>query len=122
MDPPVLRGQRRRLRGPAEPRGRVPAPGARPVRREHRARHAAARGTALSAGARRVIRALVVVLVLALTATGAVWWLWADDGGVTIDAIGDQNQTVARGQRSHRREVPQVRDPDAHTAVVSSAP
>ncbi|PYN13073.1 MAG: hypothetical protein DME05_19815 [Candidatus Rokuibacteriota bacterium] len=45
-----------------------------------------------------MIRALVVVLVLALTATGAVWWLWADDGGVTIDAIGDQNQTVARGQ------------------------
>jgi len=45
-----------------------------------------------------MIRALVIVLVLALTATGAVWWLWADDGGVTVDAIGDQNQTVARGQ------------------------
>ena len=34
-----------------------------------------------------MIRALVAVFVLALTATGAVWWLWADDGGVTVDAI-----------------------------------
>lgn len=46
-----------------------------------------------------MIKALVVVLVLALVGTGAVWWLWAaDDQTVTIDAIGDQNQTVARGQ------------------------
>jgi hypothetical protein len=45
-----------------------------------------------------VIKALVVVLVLALSGTAAVWWLWADEPSVTIDAIGDQNQTVARGQ------------------------
>jgi len=45
-----------------------------------------------------VIRGLVVIVVLALTVTGAAWWLWADDQGVALDAIGDQNQTVARGQ------------------------
>jgi len=45
-----------------------------------------------------MIRTLVAALLLALVATGAVWWLWADAQGVTTDAIGDQNQTVARGQ------------------------
>jgi len=37
----------------------------------------------------------------------------ADEGG---------GQAARRDPRGHRREVPQVRDPDAHAAVVSSAP
>lgn len=42
--------------------------------------------------------ALVAVLALGLTAGGAAWWLRASAQPVTVDSIGDQNQTVPRGQ------------------------
>jgi hypothetical protein len=38
------------------------------------------------------------VLVLGLAAGGAAWWLRAEAQPVTVDSIGDENQTVARGQ------------------------
>lgn len=43
-------------------------------------------------------RALGLVLVLGLAAAGAVWWLTADAQPVTVDEIGDENQTLPRGQ------------------------
>ena len=43
-------------------------------------------------------KALVAVLALGLTAGGVAWWLRANAQTVTIDSIGDQNQTVPRGQ------------------------
>lgn len=41
---------------------------------------------------------VAAVLVLGLAAAGAAWWLGAAAQPVTVDAIGDENQTVARGQ------------------------
>ena len=38
------------------------------------------------------------VLLLGLAAGGAAWWLRAEAQPVTVDSIGDENQTVARGQ------------------------
>lgn len=43
-------------------------------------------------------RILAVVLALALLAGGVAWWLSAGAQPVTVDAIGDENQTVARGK------------------------
>jgi hypothetical protein len=43
-------------------------------------------------------KALVAVLALGLTGGGVAWWLRANAQTVTIDSIGDQNQTVPRGQ------------------------
>ena len=43
-------------------------------------------------------RTLVLVLGLALLAGGVAWWLSAGAQPVTVDSIGDQNQTVARGK------------------------
>lgn len=43
-------------------------------------------------------RTLILVLVLALLAGGVAWWLSAAAQPVTVDSIGDENQTVARGK------------------------
>lgn len=43
-------------------------------------------------------KAFVAVLALGLTAGGVAWWLRANAQPVTVDSIGDQNQTVPRGQ------------------------
>jgi len=46
-----------------------------------------------------VKRALVAVVLVGLATAGAAWWwLGAEAQPVTIDSIGDQNQTVPRGQ------------------------
>jgi hypothetical protein len=47
-----------------------------------------------------VTRALGVVAVLALglAAAATMWWLAADAQPVTVDEIGDQNQTLPRAQ------------------------
>ena len=42
-------------------------------------------------------RTFALVLALALLAGGAAWWLSAAAQPVTVDAIGDENQTLARG-------------------------
>ena len=42
-------------------------------------------------------RALLLVLALALLGGGVAWWLSAAAQPVTVDSIGDENQTVARG-------------------------
>ena len=42
-------------------------------------------------------RALLLVLALALLG-GVAWWLSAAAQPVTVDSIGDENQTVARGK------------------------
>src|SRR5262245_7491822 len=44
------------------------------------------------------MRTLVVVFTLALAAGGIVWWLSAAAQPVTVDSIGDENQTLARGK------------------------
>jgi Protein of unknown function with PCYCGC motif len=44
-----------------------------------------------------VRRALLLVLALALLGGGVAWWLSAAAQPVTVDSIGDENQTVARG-------------------------
>ena len=44
------------------------------------------------------MRLLVVAVVLSLVVAGAATWLAADDAPVTTDRIGDQNQTLPRGQ------------------------
>ena len=43
-------------------------------------------------------RALGLILALGLIAAGAIWWLAADAQPVTVDEIGDENQTLPRGQ------------------------
>jgi hypothetical protein len=43
-------------------------------------------------------RALILVLTLVLLAGGVAWWLSAAAQPVTVDSIGDENQTVARGK------------------------
>lgn len=43
-------------------------------------------------------RALLLVLALALLGGGVAWWLSAAAQPVTVDSIGDENQTVARGK------------------------
>jgi len=46
-----------------------------------------------------VTRLLVIVaVVLILAGGGAAWWMAAADDKVTVDNIGDQVQTRARGQ------------------------
>jgi hypothetical protein len=45
-----------------------------------------------------VRRALLLVLALALLGGGGAWWLSAAAQPVTVDSIGDENQTVARGK------------------------
>jgi hypothetical protein len=45
-----------------------------------------------------VRRALLLVLALALLGGGVAWWLSAAAQPVTVDSIGDENQTVARGK------------------------
>jgi hypothetical protein len=41
---------------------------------------------------------VAAVLVLGLAAAGVAWKLGADAQPVTVDAIGDENQTLPRGQ------------------------
>ena len=43
-------------------------------------------------------QALLLVLALALLGGGVAWWLSAAAQPVTVDSIGDENQTVARGK------------------------
>jgi hypothetical protein len=43
-------------------------------------------------------RALILVLALAMLAGGVAWWLSASAQPVTVDSIGDENQTLGRGQ------------------------
>ena len=43
-------------------------------------------------------RALLLVLALALLGGGGAWWLSATAQPVTVDSIGDENQTVERGK------------------------
>jgi hypothetical protein len=45
-----------------------------------------------------VRRSLLLVLALALLGGGVAWWLSAAAQPVTVDSIGDENQTVARGK------------------------
>ena len=45
-----------------------------------------------------MMRTLVVVFALALVVGGVAWWLSATAQPVTVDSIGDENQTVARGK------------------------
>src|SRR5438128_5870685 len=96
---PVLRGQGRDVRGALQPRRRVPAPGDGGVRRADGARCAAPRRSRLRAEARRMRLTRVVAGVLAVLAIGGLaWWLAAGAEPVTVDAIGDQVQTLPRGQ------------------------
>lgn len=39
-----------------------------------------------------------LALALALAVAGVVWWITADAQPVTVDEIGDENQTMPRGQ------------------------
>jgi Protein of unknown function with PCYCGC motif len=43
-------------------------------------------------------RALLLVLALAMLGGGVAWWLSAAAQPVTVDSIGDENQTVTRGK------------------------
>lgn len=43
-------------------------------------------------------KAIGVLLTLAVATAGAIWWIGAEAQPVTVDEIGDQNQTVPRGQ------------------------
>ena len=41
---------------------------------------------------------VVLLLVAGLAVATAIWWIRVDAQPVTVDEIGDENQTVARGQ------------------------
>ena len=43
-------------------------------------------------------RTLALAFALTLLAGGVAWWLSAAAQPVTVDSIGDENQTVARGK------------------------
>ena len=43
-------------------------------------------------------RGRAVFLALAIGAAGVAWWLVAAAQPVTVDSIGDENQTLARGK------------------------
>jgi Protein of unknown function with PCYCGC motif len=43
-------------------------------------------------------KTIALFLMLSLAAAGVVWWIGADAQPVTVDEIGDENQTVPRGQ------------------------
>ena len=43
-------------------------------------------------------KTIVRLLVVGLAALGVAWWMGADAQPVTVDEIGDENQTVPRGQ------------------------
>ena len=43
-------------------------------------------------------KTIVLLLVAGLAAAAAIWWIRVDAQPVTVDEIGDENQTVARGQ------------------------
>jgi hypothetical protein len=45
-----------------------------------------------------VTKTIALFLVLVLAAAGVVWWIGADAQPITVDEIGDENQTVPRGQ------------------------
>jgi len=45
-----------------------------------------------------VTKAIGLLLALAVATAGAIWWIGAEAQPVTVDEIGDQNQTVPRGQ------------------------
>jgi hypothetical protein len=57
-----------------------------------------------------VIRRLSVagVVVVALIASGAAWWLRAGAGPVTVDEIGDRVQTLPRGSLPVFAATPEV--------------
>jgi Protein of unknown function with PCYCGC motif len=43
-------------------------------------------------------KTIALFLMLSLAVAGVVWWIGADAQPVTVDEIGDENQTVPRGQ------------------------
>ena len=43
-------------------------------------------------------KAIGLLLILGLAAAGVTWWIGAEAQPVTVDEIGDENQTVPRGQ------------------------
>ena len=43
-------------------------------------------------------KAVAAVLALGLVGGGVAWWLRANAQPVTVDSIGDENQTLARGR------------------------
>jgi hypothetical protein len=43
-------------------------------------------------------KTIALFLMVSLAAAGVVWWIGADAQPVTVDEIGDENQTVPRGQ------------------------
>ena len=43
-------------------------------------------------------KAIALILILGLAAAGVAWWIGADAQPVTVDEIGDENQTVPQGQ------------------------
>ena len=43
-------------------------------------------------------KAIAALLAVGLAVAGVAWWIGADAQPVTVDEIGDENQTVARGQ------------------------
>jgi hypothetical protein len=44
------------------------------------------------------MRTLTVILALVLAAGGVAWWLSAAAQSVTVDSLGDENQTLVRGK------------------------
>ena len=48
--------------------------------------------------AKHVTKAIATILTVGLVAAGAAWWIGADAQPVTVDEIGDENQTVERGR------------------------
>lgn len=54
------------------------------------------------------VAAGVVVSVVALLVGGGVWWLRAAAGPVTVDEIGDQVQTLRRGELPVFAATPEV--------------
>jgi hypothetical protein len=51
---------------------------------------------------------IAAVVVLALLGGGALWWLRAGAAQVTVDEVGDQVQTVRRGQLPVFAATPEV--------------
>ena len=43
-------------------------------------------------------RAIALILTVGLAAAGGAWWIGAEAQPVIVDEIGDENQTVPRGQ------------------------